>query len=263
MTQQVYVIRQVAYRYSDEFFYVHTLGGIHAVYTDYDAALRDLHALECAAFRHADFSTLEAFSPCGDGRSHHQRRAALDRYLQEQCGTSFFIRDDGHLYADDDAYLPAGITDAQIMQIREITGVTFYELGAFESAVVFYGLWLTREGRFYQVDAGTLGAADYFFNTYDQALAAANTLLADALWGTVLHGTVEELSEQPALLRSLLAQHQTLTYDPALPGLTLRHLAHDGALLMLNALLRQPLFEVRTIPLDVARTFRHILFEVM
>ena len=265
MKRRTYVIRKVAYHYSDEYLYVHTLGGIHRVYHDHTEALRELQALESEAFRSTDFGNIEQFSPCGSWTSHHHQRVALDRYLREHFGSSFLQQDDGRpqLAVEPDSYLPEGITDEQIMQIRELTGVRFHELGVFEDEVVFYGIWLSRENRFYSVDVGEFGESVYFFNTYDEANEGVKKLLAYALWGRVIEGTLEELTDQPSMLQSLTERSQALEYDRQRGVLRLSSFGNGEELLMLNALLRQPLFEIRAIPLDVAEQIPHTPFEVM
>lgn len=264
MKQKTYIIRKVAYHYSDEYLYVHALGGIQHVYQDEAEAKRKLQALESQAFRTLDLGDIEQLSPCGRVNKFKQQREALDQYLREILGESLFHKSDygDGLYMALDTYLPNYITDEQIMRIREISGIKFHELGEFEDEVVFYAIWVTKTQELYSANAGGYEGSIYFFNTHDEAMEGAKELLLYFLGGASLKGTLEELTEQPSILMSLIFQSNTLRYDPKKAILEIAGVLRGEELISLNALLRQPIFEIRTIPLSEAEKIAHEPFEV-
>lgn len=276
MNQKIYVIRKIAYQYSDEFWFVNAPGGIEHVYYDEAEARQRLQELECPMFRDLDLGNIEQLSPCGCSQQFRQQREALDRYLKETLGKSLFTYDDRYddLYMEMHIYLPQQVSDEQIMQIRAISGVKFYDLSVFEDEACFYAIWLPQNNAFYSTGNFGEGYAIYFFNTHEEALERAQSVR----WGlsmpgaeppVELPGTLAELSEQPAILQSLIQQHDSLIYDEQQAVLTfhcgpIRHLPHDkDEFIMLNALLRQPFFEIRTISLAEAEQIPHTPFEVM
>jgi hypothetical protein len=264
MKQKTYIIRKVAYHYSDEYLYVHTLGGIQHVYQSEAEAKQKLQALESKAFRVLDLGDIEQLSPCGYHNKFKQQREALDQYLREILGESLFHKSghDDSLYMVLGTYLPNSLTDEQIMRIREISGIKFHELGEFEDEVIFYTIWITRTQKFYSADAGRYGESIYFFNSYEEAIEGAKELFSAFLWGKSLEGTLEELTEQPSILMSLISQSNALRYDPKKASLEIAHGLRGEELISLNALLRQPIFEIRTIPLSEAEKIPHDPFGI-
>lgn len=253
MKQKTYIIRKVAYHYSDEYLYVHTLGGIQHVYQDEAEAKQKLQALESQEFRLLDLGNIEQLSGCGYHNKFRQQREALDQYLQEVLGESLFHKSDydDSLYMALDTYLPKHLTDEQIMRIREIIGIKFHELGEFEEEVVFYTIWITKTQEFYSAKSSQYGASIYFFNIYEEAIKGVKKLFPPYfLEDETLKGTLEELTEQPSILMSLISQSNSLRYDPKKSVLEIAYGLHGEELISLNALLRQPIFEIRTIPLS-------------
>lgn len=264
MKQKTYVIRKVAYHYNDEYFYAHTLGGIQNIYHDEAEAKKKFLALETQAFRWLDLGNIKELSPCGYPNEYKQQREALDQYFREILGESLFrnSRHDDRLYMKLDTYLPKHLTDEQIMQIREITGIRFYELGEFENEVVFYAIWITRDEKFYSIDAGSSGESIYFFNSYEEAIKGAKELFRYFLQDKSLTGTLEELTEQPSILMSLIQQSNSLRLDQNKATLEIDYYLNGDDLISLNALLKQPIFEIRTLSLSEAKKIPHTPFEV-
>lgn len=265
MKQKTYIIRKVAYHYSDEYLYVHTLGGIQDIYHDELQAKQKLQGLESQQFKALDLGDIEQLSPCGYPNTFKQQRELLDQYLQQILGKSLFHKNsyDGRLHMEMGTYLPNHFTDEQIMQIREITGIKFYELAVFEDEVVFYGIWITQAKEFYRAEGGGYGESSYFFNSYEQAMAYIKESLPDFIWDKPLQGKLEDLTEQPSILMSLIDQSDSLKYDPKNAILEIDYRLQGEELISLNAILKQPIFEIRTISLSDAKKIPHAPFEVM
>lgn len=274
MSQKIYVIRKIAYYYSDEFWFVNAPGGIEHVYYDEAEARQRLQELECPMFREQDLGDIEQLC-CDYNERYTQQREALDQYLKEILGESLLTRDDEYddLYMEMETYLPQQVSDEQIMQIRAISGVKFYDLSVFEDEAFFYAIWLPGSHTFYSTGDTSEGDSIYFFNTHEEAIERVQNLRWEfSVPGTELielPGTLAELSEQPAILQSLIQQHDSLIYDEQTAVLTfhcgpIRDLPGDtDEFVMLNALLKQPFFEICTISLAEAEQIPHTPFEVM
>ena len=71
---------------------------------------------------------------------------------------------------------------------------------------------------------------------------------------------LEELSDQPAILRSITVLSGNIHYDEE-QGQLVSQNARDEELISLNAILRDPLWEIKELSLEQARDIPHHLFE--
>lgn len=284
MTQKTYIIRKSAYGYTDEYYFEMCLGGITDTFTDEDAAYQRLTELEVPMFRSYDMAELEALTLYGGNSAKYQSvRQALHTYLLEAFGKSFMVQRDnsGYWYAKRDSFLSGKFTDEHIMKIREITGIRFHEMSIFEDEIVFYAIWLPYANKYYQIDAqdiisnslylrpankpeSEIKDAIYFFNSYEAALDKARQF--PFRWWyqkQPISGKLDDLSDQPVMLRSFIETTIGITYDEATQTITLDYGFDSEYILGLNALLKQPLFEIREFPYEAAKDIPHGPFELM
>lgn len=258
MSQTTYVIRKIAYFYNDEYHYEAPMGGIAGVYHDAQTAKKALTRLEVPEFRSLDFGDIEQTSFCGGPFDEERKR--LHEYLQTTLGQSIFTQEEDWLYVELKTYLPQTLTDEQIMKIRDLSKIRFHELSAFDDEVHFYAIWLVTENQFLQAHRGKFGNAPYFFNSYDEALEAINSLCY-LFEGVSIKGRLEELSYQPSLLRSLIEGTRSFNYNELDYTLKLIYPVEAKDLIALNVLLKEPIYGIRTIPLDEAAKIPHAPFE--
>lgn len=283
MSQKTYIIRKVAYGYTDEHYFKICPGGIIDTFTDEDTAYRRLTELEVPMFRSFDMWELEELTPYGGyGKKYQSERQALHSFLLEEFGVSFMRQQDntGHWYAKRDSFLGGKFTDAHIMKIREITGIRFYEVCVFEDEIVFYAIWLPYAQKYYQIDAQDIIAnyrylrpntpdsevkdAVYFFNSYQDALDKAMHL--PLRWwnkGQSITGRLDDLSDQPTILQSFLETTAGITYHEATQTIVIGQDVDSQHIAGLNALLKQPLFEIREFPYEEAKDIPHGPFELI
>jgi hypothetical protein len=234
-----YVIRQVAYEYTDEYYYIASPGTIQSVCTDRKAAEDELARLEHEAFSKWEMfgSEMEEFSPCSEnsGQSDWQ---ALHEYLNTEVGESFFEETEQGLSVTS-RFLSRAVTPEQVLRIREISGVRFHELSVFDSEEPeFFAVWIDPKAEYLGAD----GAA-FFYESYDAALAAAGESLTDLFCDLEVRGSLEELSSQPAALRTMIEAVEdegNLSYDEGTRTLTVRYLTDEEAT-ALNTLRVEPL----------------------
>jgi len=287
MTQKTYIIRKSAYGYTDEHYFEMSLGSITDTFTDEAAAYQRLTELEIPLFRSYDMSELEQTSPYTSNEKYQDMREELDAYLKAEFGKSFLMRHEpkGYLMAERNSYLGQDYTDEHIMKIREITGIRFHEMSVFENDVTFYAIWLPYSNKFYQIDRQDMiytiqhlkddvelynaklqefRDAVFFYNSYDEALADATYPDAYRLYTNIpLQGTLEELSEQPIMLKSFIETTIGVDYDNDKQAIAINYGINPQDYAGLNALLKQPLFEIREFPYEDAKDIPHAPFEYM
>ncbi len=265
MARKLWVVREIAYQYNDNYYYLNSPGGIHDVYDDEADALIAMWEMEVERFRKMHLGDYEFFHGAGD--DHHQTmRKRLDSYLKEALGETIFEeitgRDD--LFVPKRIYLPKWLTDDQILEIRELTGIKFFDVYEFEDEAVFYGIWLRQDSDFLKEDMGKYGSSIYFFSSYDVAL---NEAKKRARWVIdFLHprwrGEIGTLTNQPSVLKTLIEMSESLIYDEKKKMLQFfwRHPSFGDDLVALNSLLIEPIFEIRPISLEDAQQIPHLPF---
>ena len=261
-----YIIRKSAYAYSDEYYYEQALGVITETFTDKDEAYARLTKLEVPNFRRYDMGEIEQLSICGYLHKYQKERHALDDYLMDTLGFTILTRveDTDDLYVDMNTHLPDALSDEEIMKIRELTGIRFHELSVFENEIKFYAIWLPLLNKFHHVEHGNAEDAIYFFNSYDEALQYASKMNLTRILRDhkPLHGTLEALSDQPAMLKSFIEATEHISYDEDTKEIKTNYqfwLA--GGFGGLNALLKNPLFEIRDFPYEQAKHVPYAPFE--
>ncbi|MCX4030358.1 hypothetical protein H0A36_28370 [Endozoicomonas sp. SM1973] len=259
MSQKSYVIRKLAFHYNDECSYVHCSGGIEAYFQDKEEATQRYKALECKAFRNEDLFDLEQLHPCGDGDE--ETWLALNNYFVESFGEPFLEPDDEgnyDFYHDVEIYIPDHATDDQIWTIREMTGIRFHELAEFDRPEpVFYTIWLPTQNEYYGYDE----EAPRLFNSYDYALRVVKNSSYLFNEDIVLKGELEDLSNQPILLEALISKHSGLSRTKRSKNLKIKK---DGeTLVVVNDLLKQPLFEIKEYSIEDAKKIDHSMYEEM
>jgi hypothetical protein len=254
MQQKTYVIRKLAFFYSDEYYFIERQDGIVDTFDDEQEARQELAQLEVPRLRAVDLGNIEHTAAW---RKFQDERAALDQYLQSLSLPSVVSRNDetGELFAKLDTFLPQSLTDEQIMHVREITGIRFHELSVFEGEVVFYGIWLPRDNKFLQAEGAEYGGTFvYFFNSYDEALEGIQQRRY-SLARNKLTGTIDTLTEQPNVFRSFVKDKWAILYDEQAGIIEINDTIPGDELIAFNALLKVPLFEIRAIPLEDAELF--------
>ncbi len=274
---KIYVIRKLAYQYDDTFFQLDRTAEITGLYHDKKEALRAYEKLEIASMRRQDLSQLGSFKIVPRNmaestdiktmsrydrryrkqydRDYANRLRKLSEYLNSVVRTPLYKKDAyGFYQAQPHTYLPDNFPDKRVLKVLEILGIQFHELNVFEDeAPVFYTIWIPylekyvttelRENRTYQ-------HIRLFLNTYDEALWE----LEEHAWyleELELEYDLENLSDQPALLESFLQGCTSfIIEEEVIFSVSIDAKKED--LVGINAFLKEPLFEIRTISLEEA-----------
>ena len=229
MTTQ-YVIRRVDFEYNDEYFQTDSacLGDLTQIYDNADeaeAACRKLvvEALSEHALEIYDF---------GYGEANPAAYAAVEALVLAKTGQPY-DKDDGIPPLDEDG----------LFEFAQLTGIVHYRVMAFDHTQKLYVIWIHEQQdyfRAYDTDAIVSGNHANFIEYDEQSWYFLDQL------PTCFKGTLEQLSDAPQLLQQVLSQHQGIHYDSAKAELQIKA-QHVGLQVIqeINALLKQPLFEVQ------------------
>lgn len=257
--EKSFVIRKIAFLYNDEFLGVHTLGGVEQVFSNEEEAMKVLIQLERAAFERTDLSDLEQFSGCG--RRGDLTAEFFNQYYQRRFGEEIVKTNQYGLYCERGTYLPKNLTDEDVLDIREIGNIKFYDLAEFAGKPVFWGIWKKAP---HFPNPGFLNYCDapLFFNTVENAREVAMSKLRQIFSEILIKGPLAELSDNPAILQSLIENSQNLSYDPETMQLSTRYLSPEEAQ-VLNELLKDQVFEIKALELAEVESISHWVYEQM
>jgi hypothetical protein len=244
-----FVIRAKCFGYNDEVFYV-AGNRIANVFHNQEQAENTYKQLEIKDAR--DFCLYEVESLFD---MPEEELAALDAFVFERCGEH--ITDGDEISRDP---LPDGLSDEDTFEFIQRANMQKYQLIRFDTEVKFYALWSTKQQDFIkeydEFFAGLIYAQSpeqlknnlsCIFNDYDGS-------------PIILKGSLEELSDTPALLEATISTHQYLSFNAKKQELSIKDW-NDDALYSVNGLLKQPLFEVREISIDTVQEIEASLAE--
>jgi hypothetical protein len=245
-----YIIRQIAYFYSDEYLFPVGEGGIFKVFHDADSAMKAYRRAEITAFRRADLGDIEPLSPCStDGKAVQK---ALDDYFMATFKTPLLRPDGEYTYVQMETYIPKKATDEQVWAIKEITGIAFYTFSKFEEEPVFY--------RIIQEDK-----ADYamFYNTQQDAITKS---IGDD-YTMDIDGELGDLSHTPAILEHLLQDSKNVSYDATKKNIEFaifdRSETEINKMIAIIAVMKPEVIRIEAFSLKQAQAIDHDIFEEM
>lgn len=253
---KTFVIRKIAYHYSDDYLYVHTIGGIEAIFQDEAEARSAFMKLERAALENADLGDIDPLSGCSN--EYTERALKFKRYSKRNFERDIVKVDEyGTVYSERGTKLPRGLSDTMLLEIREILGLKFYELSQYVGEPFFYGIWENESDKFL-----SYGNAPYFYNSFIDALKKLKSQLRNYFMNKTFVGAMDELSDNPAFLQSLINSSDKLSYNEQEQTLSSKYLSEDQAV-ALNELLKVKGFEIRSLPLAEVQDIDHWTYEEM
>ena len=237
-----YVIREKYFGYNDEVFYV-AGNRIANVFEDKQQAEAAYKQLEIKGAR--DFALYEVESLFDADEALLQQ---LDDFVYSRCGEH--ICEEGDISDD---VLPVSLSDDDTFEFIQLAGMQKFQLVEFENQVKFYGLWSVKKQRWVE-EHDECFAGLIYSESLDAFKSKVEHIFADYDYDAIqLKGTLEQLSEQPLLLKALLATESGLSYDENTQTLTIGAWQED-ALYAINPLLKQPIFEIKEIGLEEIQT---------
>lgn len=163
----------------------------------------------------------------------------MDAFVFERCGEH--IAEDGEVIEDT---IPDALGDSDTIEFVNMVGMNSYQIIEVAADKRFYTLWLTGKQQYavnYDESGTFLIYAESAQQLLDEQLENVMYTLDDAL---TLSGTLEQLSDTPALLKAAIDSQKNLRYDAG--KLTLHIKNEDAqALRAIHDLLKAPLYEIR------------------
>ncbi len=252
-----YIIRQVAYQYNDEYLYVHCSGGVYAEYDNEEEANKALEALKIRTLRETNLGDTEYLSPCACYDRHKEAAKQVKEYLTQKGFPNFVEENQGRYYTDyENGYLPSSLSDEEILHIGDVLGLRFYELAKLEDDENFYALWDFRN----QEHKNYIDAY-YFFNSEEEAIKHLGEELPYQFNNKKFEGTLEELSETPIVLNTLIESTEELSYEGNILNVKGQLSAENS--IALHELLKEKFYEVKPFNLSEAREIEHWQYEQM
>ena len=233
-----YIIRHNDFAYNDE--WLQTIfpeaGTIHAIYDNKDEAEQVFKQLIVSALYDAeDLSNYDI----GNGYATDETYEALEQFVLEKTGEE---------YETDDAIPELSLDDA--FQFAQISGVMHYQLIEIDSQKPIYILWSNEEQDYLRSENNNVfDSTDENFNTLDDFELY---IFENDFNEQVFDRTFDEISESPVLLKTLVQGISVITYDvenDKITDIDWEDISFSQ-LKSINALLKQPVFEVRQISLE-------------
>lgn len=232
-----YVIRAKCFGYNDEVFYV-AGNRIANIFQDKAQAEQAYKQLEIDAARNFALYEVEALFNASE-----EKLNTLDAFVFERCGQHIA---DGYEISEDT--LPAELADDDTFEFVQRAGMQSYQLMCFEGAPKFYALWSVKQQELYK-DYDEYFTGLVYAPSPEQLKGQLERIFDEQGCPLVLNGTLESLSSTPALLQAAIASNRNIVYKPQQQQLEINNW-DTAALYSVNALLNNPLFEIREISLE-------------
>ena len=235
-----YVLRAYCFGYNDENFYVCGTR-INDVFDNRDKAEAAYRKAQLQYLRDIDLAEHENIFN-GDPAY----IARLDKYIREKTGDG--ITGDNE-WVDMGTDIHAKLSDDDLFEFGEMGELFAYKLIAFDDEPVFHTLWNPQEEKYFQViDEGYEGLV--YGASQDELMKLVEERDITLNWdGMEISGTIDELSDNPTLLRQYLETADEIEYDHADNVLRFGY-PEAKVVVGLNALLKAPIFEVRELTID-------------
>lgn len=253
MSEKKYVLRSKEFGYDDEYYDFYgdgSDGKINAIFNSKESAVKAWKDLERRTLKIRPLSSIQDFFE----RSEDELKA-LDQFLFERSGLHF-LDDDGYVIEEIENSI-AVLDENIVFEFLEKASLLSFALMAFDAQEQFYIAWMFETGAYRVKEDYSQGDSNELYFSQDR-VQARNECCEDYIKGgyeedrespLVFQGTLESLSDSPALLRTAITNHENLSYDDKAGALLVDN--HDAqALAMILDLLKNPPLEIRSVTID-------------
>lgn len=233
MTQ--YVLRAYCFGYNDENFYVCGTR-ISEVFEQRDQAEAAYRKAQLEYLRDIDLAEHENIF---NGEEAYLRKLA--EFVEAKTGKNI-ISDNDWIELGTDTHTE--MSDDDLFEFGELGELHAYKLIAFDDEPVFHALWNPVEEKYFQtIDEGFEGFV--YGASRDEAMKMIESHDINLDWeGLEKQGTLDELSDNPTVLRQFIASTAEIEYDESDAVLRFGY-PETEHVIALNALLKEPIFEIR------------------
>ena len=238
MSNPVYVIKSYQFGYNDEYFYV-CGSNIHSTFTNQEEAEKQYRNLEVQAARRV--TRLDEVSSIFEGTP--EFRQQLSDFVLSKTGISLNLEEGLQ-------GLPPSLSDEDVFAFVEMADMHSYQLLKFDEVPKLYALWLPKDNCYYMIE-DEYSSSLVYSPSPDELFTELEDLIYD--WQNYsFKGELTEISEHPLLLEQLLKTHPRISYDNNAKVLTVKG-REKTPYIELNAILKQPFFEIRELSLEEVR----------
>jgi len=253
MSEKRYVLRAREFGYDDEYYDFYSDGSdgrINSIFNDRELAVKAWKELERETLKIRPLSSIQELFEQDDAKL-----TELDQFLFERSGVHF-IDEDNYVIEEIEETI-ATLDENVVFEFLEKTGLLSFCLVEFDDKEQFYVAWLSETDTYRAKEDYGQGDGDELYFSQDRA-EAVSECCEDYIKGgyeedrespLVFEGTLESLSDSPALLRTAIASHENLSYDED-EGALLVDDYDAEALAMILPLLKNPPLEIRPVTID-------------
>ena len=239
-----YIIRLNNFSYNDEYYstYDPQLGHIQAIYDNKEEAEQAYKTLVVEALYQQD----NLYEYNGDTELAQQAyQFVVDNNIEVE------LEDDEDLDDLDEFETLPEMSEDDAFKFAQESGLLWYQLIEFEDDQPMYILWSVEEQDYLK------GEYNNTFDSQDENFADLDSDCFDGLFEdyfeqNIFNENLDDLSESPELLKNLLPSIAAVTYDSDENSIT--EIDWDDLtfvqLKSINALLKQPIFEIRQVTLE-------------
>lgn len=250
MSNMKYVIRHQSFGYNDEWYCLDWAmqGAIKAVYSDKVEAEQQYKKLIVHALYQDDFYNFSI----ANGEATEEQYAQIEAFILEKTGEEF-----------DNESIPE-MNEDDAFEFAKLSGILHFQLIEVDDSLPNYVIFNPTTNRY--VYASTPEESVLLTGNTEQFLFDMNNYIDDYWQEETVNqffddlnleqkGTLEELSDAPALLEQFIKENSWLSYENQ--GLKIENDADEDTfnrIKSLNALLKQPIFEIRQVTLEQLAT---------
>lgn len=233
-----YIIRHNDFAYNDEWFQTSSpeAGRIHTIYEDKAEAEYAFKKLIVEAlYADDDLNNYDI----GNGYASEETYEKLEQFVLEKTGEEFEIDDEIPEMELDDAF-----------EFAQLSGVLHYQLIEIDEQKPIYILWSNEEQDYLRSENYNIfDSTDENFNTVDDFELY---IFENDFNEHVFDQSLEKISESPEILKSLILGIPALVYAEdrnCILNIDWEDISFSQ-LKAINALLKQPIFEIRQVTLE-------------
>ena len=237
-----YIIRHNDFAYNDEWFQTGSpeAGRIHTIYDDKaEAELAFKELIVEALYAEEELSNYDI----GNGYASDETYEKLEKFIKEKTGEDFEIDDELPELSLDDAF-----------QFAQISGVMHYQLLEIDSQKPIYILWSNQEQDYLRSENyNVFDSIDENFSTLDDFELY---IFENDFNEQVFDQALENISESPEILKNLILGIPAVVYAEdrhSIVNIDWEDISFSQ-LKSINALLKQPIFEVQQINVEQLNT---------
>lgn len=242
----VYVIREQEFPYSDEYYISNeaVVGSISDSYESNEEAEQICRQMVVQAWRNGDMGNYDVFCGCGDDEISEKIDAFLSQIGQDR-------QDSG---TTDD--LVAQLTDEQVFELAQISQILHYVVLEVSQSADYYALWIPAKKAYFRQGYTEATLLELSIEALQDKMRDywSSYWLINILDRYYQNLKFDELSDQPDLLRQVLAQSHCIRYHESGGRFSV---SDDGfelsEVLAVSELLKQPILELKKLDLEQAQ----------